>query len=137
MDLFGFKRRRAQREANARQRAAAVERATRTVQDRPAPPPASPRRDVIGSYPEPRRRHRPEADAPDHLNPANPLSPLSPVYPFSSNYADPTPGPDHSASHHHGSHDFGAAGSGLGFSGSDSGSSSSSYDSGNSSYGGE
>lgn len=127
MDLFGFKKRRRQRERDAQIRAEALNRAVKTVQ-RPTTPPAPP------------RRRRPETDAPDSYGG---------IYPHASGYGldadynrtswtQPQSSSSDDTSSRSSSHDsFGAAGSGLNLGGSsyDSGSSSSSssYDSGSSS----
>lgn len=138
MDLFGFKRRRAAKEANARRRAAATENAIRVTQERPAFPPRGARPLAeVSEYPySSPRRHRPEADAPDSIYPHGSASGMT----VDNNYASWAQPDTSGHGHSYGSHDFGAAGSGLGF---DSGSSSSSSDSGSSSsdsggsYGGE
>lgn len=123
MDLFGFKRRRAAKEANARRRAEVLENA----QNRHEFPPLG-ARPLAATSDSPPRRHRPEADAPGSYGGIYPHGSASGM---TVDHGTPWAQPDTSG-HSHSSHDFGAAGSGLGF---DSGSSSSS-DSGGS-YSGE
>lgn len=130
MDLFGFKRRRASKLANARRRAEAMENAIRMTQERPAFPPRGARPLAeVSDYPySTPRRHRPESDAPDSYGGIYPHGSASGM---TVDHSTPWAQPDTSG-RSHSSHDFGAAGSGLGF---DSGPSSSS-DSGGS-YSGE
>jgi hypothetical protein len=108
MDLFGFKRRKAERECNARLRAEALERATRVAQERPSPPPRTSTRERIA------RRH-PEYGPSD--------GGLGSIYPHGSAFgmgADSGPGSSRSESASSSHDSLGPAGSGA-FGHSDSG----------------
>ena len=130
MDLFGFKRRKREKQEKAAQRARAMADAVKTVRERPDFPPLAPRRNPVVRAEEPPRRHRPETDPPDYIQAGG-------LYPHGSAYGMPVvdsgPSSRSSDDSSRSSDTFGPAGSGLNLDSGSSYSSPSSYDTGGSS----